>query len=206
MEVHWGEGPRWGGSYERLVKSVKTPLRKLFAKAMLDSEQLTTILAEIEAQLNSRPLTYLGADPDDFSVITSSQILIGRNLQACPTKDTRVSEQTSRALTKRFQYHQKLVNGFWKQWHAEYLKSLTPLKKWYKFGHEIRKGELVLVSEDRVAQSQWSRPRVEDTHTGRDGLVRSVTLRTSSGSLTRRPVQRLHLFEACDANLAAELN
>ena len=153
--------PWWGGFYERLVKSVKTPLRKLFGKAMLDSDQLTTILAEIEAQLNSRPLTYLGADPDDFSVITPSQILIGRNLQVCPTKDTRVSEQTSRALTKRFQYHQKLVNGFWKQWHAQYLKSLTPLKKWYKFGHEIRKGDLVLVSEDRVARGQWSRARVE---------------------------------------------
>ena len=197
--------PWWGGFYERLVKSVKTPLKKLFAKAMLDAEQLTTILAEIEAQLNSRPLTYLGADPDDYSVITPAQILIGRNLQACPTKDTRVSEQTSRALTKRFQYHRKLVNGFWKRWHAEYLKSLTPLKRWYKIGREIRKGDLVLVSEDRVARGQWSRARVEDAHTGRDGLVRSVTLRTSSGSLTRRPVQRLHLFEACDADLAAEL-
>ena len=146
--------PWWGGFYERLVKSVKTPLKKLFAEAMLDAEQLTTILAEIEAQLNSRPLTYLGADPDDYSVITPAQILIGRNLQACPTKDTRVSEQTSRALTKRFQYHRKLVNGFWKRWHAEYLKSLTPLKRWYKIGREIRKGDLVLVSEDRVARGQ----------------------------------------------------
>ena len=71
---------------------------------------------------------------------------------------------------------------------------------------EIRNGDLVLVSEDRVARGQWSPARVEDTHTGRDGLVRSVTLRTSSGSLTRRPVQRLHLFEACAADIAAELN
>ena len=94
----------------------------------------------------------------------------------------------------------------WKQCSAEYLKSLTPLKKWYKIGHETRKGDLVLVSEDRVARGQWSRARVEDTHTGRDSLVRSVTLLTSSGNLTRRPVQRLHLFEACDANLAAEPN
>jgi len=68
-------------------------------------------LAEIEAQLNSRPVTYLGADPDDYSLIIPAQILIGRNLQACPTKDTRITEQTSRALIKRFKYHQKLVNG-----------------------------------------------------------------------------------------------
>ena len=124
---------------------------------MLDGERLTTILAEIEAQLNSYPLTYLGVDPDDYRVITPAQILIGRNLQVCPTKDTSVSEQTSRAHTKCFQYHQKLVNGFWKQWHAEYLKSLTPVKKCYKIGHEIRKGDLVLVSDDRVARGQWSR-------------------------------------------------
>ncbi|XP_068713051.1 uncharacterized protein [Montipora foliosa] len=196
----------WGGFYERLVKSVKTPLKKTFAKAMLDAEQLTTILVEIEAQLNSRPLTYLGADPNDYSVITPAQILIGRNLQASPTKVTCVSEHTSRALTKRFQYHQRLVNGFWRRWHAEYLKSLKPLKKWYQVGREICKGDLVLVSEDHVARGQWSRARVEAVHPGRDGLVRSVTLRTTSGSLTRRPVQRLHLLEACDADLAVELN
>ena len=54
--------------------------------------------------------------------------------------------------------------------HPEYLKSLTPLKKWYKFDHEIRKGDLVLVSEYRLARVQWTRARVEDTHTCRDGL------------------------------------
>ena len=198
--------PWWGGFYERLVKSVKTPLKKIFAKAMLDAEQLTTILAEIEAQLNSRPLTYLSADPGDYSVITPAQILTGRNLQAYPAKDTRVSEHTSRAITKRLQYHKKLVNGFWKRWHAEYLKSLIPLKKWFTVGREIHKGDLVLVSEENLARGQWQRARVEATHPGRDGLIRSVTLRLTSGSLTRRPVQRLHLFEACDADLASELD
>ena len=53
---------------------------------------LTTTLSEIEAKLNSRPLTYLSADPGDYSVITPVQILIGRNLQASSAEDTRVSE------------------------------------------------------------------------------------------------------------------
>ena len=198
--------PWWGGFYECLVNSVKTPLKKIFAKAMLDAEQLTTILAEIEAQLNSCPLTYLSADPGDYSVITPAQILIGGNLQAFPAKDTRVLEHTSRAITKRFQYHQKLVNGFWKHWHAEYLRSLIPVKKWFTVGREIHKGDLVLVSEDNLARGQWQCARVEAIHPGRDGLIRAVTVRLTSGSLTRRPVQRLHLFEASDADLAAELD
>ena len=179
--------PWWGGFYERLVESVKTPLRKIFAKAMLDAEQLTTIFAEIKAQLNSRPLTYLSEDPGDYSVITLAHNLIGRNLQASPAKATCVLEHTSRAITKRFQYHQKLVNGFWKRWHAEYLKSLIPLKKWFTVGRETHKGDLVLVSEDNLARGQWQRARVEATHPGCDGLIRSVTLRLTSGSLTHRP-------------------
>ena len=72
---------------------------------MLDAEQLTTILAEIEAQLNSRPLTYLGADPGDYSVITPAQILIGRNLQASPAKDTRVSEPWEDTEAFYWKYH-----------------------------------------------------------------------------------------------------
>ena len=102
----------WGGFYDHLVNSVKTPLKKIFAKAILDAGQLTTILDEIETQLNSRPLTYLSADPGDYSVITPVQILIGRNLQASPAKDTHVTEHTSRTITKSVQYQQRLVNDF----------------------------------------------------------------------------------------------
>ena len=43
---------------------------------MLDAEQPTAFLAEIEAQLNSRSLTCLSADSRDYSVITSAKILI----------------------------------------------------------------------------------------------------------------------------------
>lgn len=60
------------------------------------------------------------------------------------------------------------------------------------------------MSEDRLAKGQWQRARVEATHTSRDDLVKSVTLRLSSGSLTRCPAQRLRLLETCDADLAVD--
>ena len=78
--------------------------------------------------LNSRPLTCLSADPGDYSVITPAQILIGRNLQASPAKDTHVTEHTSRNITKSVQYQQRLVNWLWNLWHAEYLKFWHPSK------------------------------------------------------------------------------
>jgi hypothetical protein len=103
--------PWWGGFYERLVKSVKLPLKKIFGNAMLDAEQMTTILKEIEAQINSRLLTYIGAEPNDVKALTPAQILIGKNLQTFPSKDTKVTEHTSNALKKRLQYHLQLINN-----------------------------------------------------------------------------------------------
>ena len=66
-------------------------------------------------------------------------------------------------------------------------------------------GDVVLVSEDNVPRGQWQKAHVIETHKGRDSLIRSVTLRLSSGRDTRRPVQKLHLLETCDADIAAGL-
>lgn len=49
--------PRCGGFYERLVRTVETLLRMIMVQLILKSEELTTILPEIEAIVNSQPLT-----------------------------------------------------------------------------------------------------------------------------------------------------
>ena len=81
-----GQAPWLDGFYERQVRSVKTPLWKIFAKVALDVEQLSYVFVEIEAQSNIRPLTYNGSDPADFIVITPAKILVVKNLQTAPTK------------------------------------------------------------------------------------------------------------------------
>ena len=97
------------------------------------------------------------------------------------------------------------MNQFWKRWSAEYLKSLITLKKWTDLDREIHVGDVVLVSEDNDPRGQWQKARVLETHKERDRLIRSVTLRLSSGRDTRRPVQKLHLLETCDADIATGL-
>ena len=46
--------PWWGGYFERIVQSVKRCLKKILKYARVTSEELQTVLVEIEATLNSR--------------------------------------------------------------------------------------------------------------------------------------------------------
>ncbi|GBN68016.1 hypothetical protein AVEN_95960-1 [Araneus ventricosus] len=66
---------KWGGFYERLVKTVKEPLRKVLGKALLTFEELTTILSEVEIIVNNRPLTYVENDPGEPEPLTPAHFL-----------------------------------------------------------------------------------------------------------------------------------
>ncbi|XP_035220911.1 uncharacterized protein LOC118193853 [Stegodyphus dumicola] len=59
-EVTWKfipeRSPWWGGFWERLMRSIKEPLKKILGRALLTFEELSTILTELECVLNNRPL------------------------------------------------------------------------------------------------------------------------------------------------------
>ena len=61
-QYNLARAPWWGGFFERLIKEVKLCLKKVLGRARLTFDELSTILVEIEAVLNSRPLTYLYTD------------------------------------------------------------------------------------------------------------------------------------------------
>ena len=60
-----------GGFWERMVQGVKKSLRKVIGRAYLNFEELRTLLVEVEALLNARPLTYVQEDDDGVSYTLS---------------------------------------------------------------------------------------------------------------------------------------
>ena len=58
------------------VKSTKKHLSCIVGNARLSFEELTTVLCQIEAVLNSRPLIPLPGDGDNIEVLTPGHFLI----------------------------------------------------------------------------------------------------------------------------------
>ena len=118
------EAPWWGDFWERMVKSTKHCLKKVLKNAYLSYDELTTILIEVEAVLNSRPLAYVEAEGIE-EALPPSHLMLGRRIHTLPDpviSKTPVSNVDT--LTRRFRYLTKLSSHFWNRWHREYLLSL----------------------------------------------------------------------------------
>ncbi|XP_015123431.1 uncharacterized protein LOC107045622 [Diachasma alloeum] len=176
------QSPHFGGLWEAAVKSFKVHLKRIATDELLTFEQLNTLAIEIEAILNSRPLTRLSSDPNDLQALTPGHFLIGEALTTLRSPDFR--EVPSNRLSM-WQHLQKLKQDFWTRWHREYISELNLRSKWANGEHHITTGTIVLLKEDNLPPQQWAMGRVTQTHPGADGVIRTVTLKTPKGVLNR---------------------
>lgn len=190
----------WGGFWERLVRSIKIILRKVLGRAKLNFEEMCTLLTEAEAIINSRPLTYVHNDVDEPQPLTPAHFLVGQRLTCLPPKpfpaDTNHPTANKEEMTRRWRYRQRLMTNFWNRWRREYLLDLKSAHRCDTPQPSLLKvGDVVLIGEDNTPRQSWRLGRIQELFPGRDGLVRSCTVRTSSGTLLRRPIQLLYPLE-----------
>ena len=99
------------------MKSTKYHLKRVVGPVKLTFEELTTVLTQIEACLNSRPLAPLTAEDDGVEALTPGHFLIGRPSESLP--DPSFSFR-SLNLLRRWNLCQALVRHFWQCWSSEY--------------------------------------------------------------------------------------
>lgn len=178
--------PHQGGLWESAIKSIKHHLKRVVGEHVLTLPEFTTLTAQIEAILNSRPLTPLSEDPKDPSALTPAHFLIGCPLTAVPEED--LLKVPSNRL-KHWQLVQSLHQQIWKRWQLEYLNTLQQRIKWNTASTNLKIGDLVLVHQPTPPLT-WPLARVEAVSPGSDNIVRVVHLKTSLGHLTR-PVHKV---------------
>ncbi|XP_011859050.1 PREDICTED: uncharacterized protein LOC105556567 [Vollenhovia emeryi] len=183
--------PHFGGLWEAAVKSAKFHLTRIIGGHHITFEEMQTILCEIEAILNSRPLVPLSSDPNDMSYISPGHFLTGAPLNSFPSPellDVNINRLTRWQLIEHMRQH------FWSRWSKEYLNSLQERHKWQRSkGLQLEPGRLVLIKQPGLAPLHWLTGRVERVHSGTDGIARSATVRTSKGSYDR-PLARLAIL------------
>ena len=120
--------PHFGGLWEAAVKSAKTHLKRVVGEVKLTFKEFATVLAQIEACLNSRPLAPLTTDDDGVEVLTPGHFLIGCPLQSIP--DPSFSYR-SISLLRCWHLCQSSVRHFWQRWYLEYITILRRFTKWH---------------------------------------------------------------------------
>lgn len=171
------------------VKACKN-LARIVGSALLTFEELTTLVAQIEAILNSRPLTPLSADPDNLEVLTPGHFLIGRPLVSITEADV-MDVNVSRL--NRYQLLEQIKQNFWKRWSVEYLTQLQQRYKWKRIQNTMQEGVMVLLRDQNTPPMLWRLGRVTRMYPGKDGLIRVVDVKTNTG-IYQRPVTKLSIL------------
>lgn len=174
--------PHFAGFWEAGIKSCKFHLKRVVGNARLTYEEFSTVLTQIEAVLNSRPMSPMSTDPNDFSPLTPAHFLICRPLTSPATEDL-TAEQPSRL--SRYARIELLRQHFWQRWAKEYIAELQLRTKWKTKKADITLDSLVLIKDDNLPPLKWRLGRVTRLYPGNDGVSRVADIRTATGTIRR---------------------
>ncbi|CAH2004053.1 unnamed protein product [Acanthoscelides obtectus] len=186
-EIHWqfipAHSPHFGGLWEAGIKSVKYHLKRVVGEQHFTFEELYTILVQIEAILNSRPISPLSTNPDDLFPLTPAHFILGRTTGEVPDPDVTHIQQHK---LSQFQKIQNVKQHFWKRWNVEYVAELQRRKKWTTNDQRVLEpGMLVLIKEDNIPPMKWMLGRVLSVSRDVHGVSRVATLKTQRGEVKR---------------------
>lgn len=141
-----------GGAWERLIRSVRRTLIGLITQQTMSDDTLTTLMCLVESIINSRPLTTVSDDPNDFEPLTPNHLLL---LRPKPLFPPGVFDPKDSFVRKRWRQVQYLANVFWHRWLKEYLPLIQLRPKWRERKQNLRVGDVVLIVDYSAPRNLW---------------------------------------------------
>ncbi|KAK3727377.1 hypothetical protein QZH41_006033 [Actinostola sp. cb2023] len=185
-------GSHHGGVWERCIRTVRKVMKAVVREQTLDDEGLNTLMCEAESIINSRPLTKLSDDPRDMEPLTPNHLLLyTQDLQPHPGHSASTITTLDGDGDKYSTWPTSSANDG-----CEYLPSLQERQKWNKEYRNFQVNDIVLVLDENSPRCSWPLGRILEVYNNRrDGLVRSVKLKTRTTILVR-PIDKIVLLEA----------
>ncbi|KAK2568829.1 hypothetical protein P5673_006874 [Acropora cervicornis] len=178
-----------GRVWERMIGVTRRILDSVLAELgpkRLTHEVLKTLMAEVTAIVNARPVLPVPSDPEMPEILTPVTLLT-QNSRAFSTD----------LYSKQWRQVQHLANMFWTRWHKQYLPNLQPRRKWQGETRNLKEGDLVLLHCKESPRNYWPLARITKASISTDGKVRKVEMMTAKDASTKsytRPVTEVILL------------
>ncbi|XP_065939434.1 uncharacterized protein [Magallana gigas] len=165
------------GAWQRMIGVARRILDAMFSNLPgkgLTHEVLCTLMAEVCAIMNSRPLAAVSSDPDSPTVLSPATKLTqktGQCVESFPqfgVKDM---------MKSQWRQVQALAEQLWNQWRDRYLRTLQARQKWNCEQPSLKKGDVVLMRDMEVPRAQWPIAVIEQRFSSQDGWIRKVSVR-----------------------------
>ena len=145
-------------------------------------------MCEAEATVNLRPMTPVSDNPKDMNPLTPNHLLL-----LCDSSSVSIGEFAAR--DRRWRQAQHLADTFWRRWLREYLPAVQYRHRWQEPRRNFKVDDVVILIDDSLLRNCWSLGRVVEVFPGRDGLARSLRIKTSTLEHTC-PISKICLLEA----------
>ena len=185
----------FGGVWERQINTIRRVLDAMFAelgKTQLTHKLLVTLMAEVVAIVNARPISALPSDPQPLS---PAMLLTMKTRPAGPPLGQFLRPDIyARRRWRRVQF---LAEQFWTRWRREYLQSLQPRRKWTETQRDLCVGDVVLMRDESQHRNDWPLGRVAEAIRSEDDRVRKVkveVVRDGERKIYLRPIKELVLL------------
>ncbi|XGW18756.1 hypothetical protein V3C99_002953 [Haemonchus contortus] len=204
--------PWKGGFYERMVQLFKSAFKKSVGRAVLTLEELQTVIAEIEAVINSRPITPFRESDISISALRPIDFISPEVELHIPQSNGLPCEFATSAhkLSEWYKETLKALDKFWELWHTDYLTALRER-------HQLRMkqpkyttappqaNDVVIVADDKLPRSHWPLGLIIKFNPGADNRSRSAEVRMTNGKVLTRSLAHLYPLEI-RANNAQDSN
>ncbi len=173
-----------GGVWERMIGIARRILEALLMKTptRLTHEVLTTLMAEVMAIINSRPLTPISTDVSMPQVL-SPAMLLTQKASVAPAPPGNF--ELGHLHRSQWCQVQMLADSFWKRWKQEYLSTLQSRRKWTEESENIQEGDIVLLKDREAKRSEWPIGLVTKAVASSDGKTRKIMVKTAKQGVIR---------------------
>ena len=167
------DAPWQNGTSESLIKSVKRALTAAIGESILTFSELQTVFFEVANLINERPIGRQPTSPEDGSYLCPNDLLLGRSTARVPSGPFKETVNPKH----RFEFIQRIIDGFWKKWTTLHFPNLIVRQKWHTAHRNLKSGDVVMIQDSNLIRGQWRLGIVSNTFPSADGKVRRVEVR-----------------------------